>query len=48
MHKLGKSRERREGILSRLCTVSAEPNMELKPTNRKIMTGAEIKSQTLN
>ena len=34
-----KGREREEErILSRLCTVSAEPNMGLEPTNCEIMT----------
>ena len=37
-----------ERILSRLCAVSAEPDMALDLTNRVIMTSAEIKSQTLN
>ena len=48
-----KGRERegdreRERIPSRLCSVSTEPDMALDPTNHKIMTRAEIKSQPLN
>ena len=38
----------RERISSRLHAISAEPDRGLKPTNPKIMTWAEIKSQTLN
>ena len=35
----GRGREKgREKIPSRLCTVSAEPEAELKLTNREIMT----------
>ena len=37
-----------EKIPSRLHTISADSNTGLKPTNHKIMTRAEIKSQTLN
>ena len=45
----GRGRERgRERIPSRLCIVSEESNSGLKPTNHKIMTWAEIKSQILN
>lgn len=35
-------------IPRRLHTVSAEPNMGFKLTNREIMTWVEVKSQTLN
>ena len=42
-----KDRER-ERIPSRLHAVSTEPDAGLEPTNHKIMTRAEIKSQTLN
>ena len=45
MHKWGWGRER---ILSRLHTVSTEPNAGLEPTNCKIMTWAKTKSRTLN
>ena len=38
----------RERIPSRLCTVSAEPDVGLNPTNQEIMTQAEIKSPLLN
>ena len=38
----------RQRILSRLCAVSTEPDVGLEPTNREMMTQAEIKSQTLN
>ena len=50
MHKQRRGREREKGerIPSRLCTVSAEPDVGLDPTNHEIMTRAEIKSQTLN
>ena len=41
-------RERRERIPSRFLTVSTEPDMELDLTKCENMTGAEIKSQTLN
>ena len=37
-----------ERILSRLHTVSMEPNLGLEPTNHEIMTWSETKSQTLN
>ena len=39
--KQGRVRERergRERTLSRLCTVSAEPDVGLEPTNHKIVT----------
>ena len=43
------TRERkRERIPTRLCAVSAEPNVGLDLTNHEIMTSAEIKSQMLN
>ena len=38
----------RERIPSSLRAVSMEPDMGLKLMNREIMTGAEIKSRTLN
>ena len=41
-------REREREIPSRLHTVSAEPDMGLKPTPCEIMTQAEIESWTLN
>ena len=48
-HNQGRGRERgRERIPSRLHTVSTELDTGLEPTNHKIMTGAEIKSWTLN
>ena len=34
----GQRERERERILSRLCTVSTEPNVGLDPTNHKIMT----------
>ena len=36
--------ERGQGIPSRLCTDSCEPDVGLKPTNRQIMTWAEVES----
>ena len=48
-YEAGRGREReREGdrIPSRLHTVSAEPNVGLEPTNREIITWAEIGSRT--
>ena len=47
---VGEGQREREGdkILSRLHTVSAEPDSGLEPTNREILTRAEIKSRTLN
>ena len=45
----GKSREReRERISSRLRAARAEPDAGLELANRKVMTGVETKSQTLN
>ena len=41
----GKERER---IPSRLHTASTEPDVGLEFTNREIMTGVKVKSQTLN
>ena len=41
-------REIRERILSRLHTVSSEPDTGIKLTNREIMTSAEIRSRMLN
>ena len=41
-------RGEREGIPSRLPTVSTEPDVGLDLTNCEIMTRAEIKSQMLN
>ena len=38
----------RESQAGSFLTVSTEPNAGLEPTNHKIMTQAEIKSQTLN
>ena len=35
-------------IPGRLHTASTEPDMGLEPMNPEIMTGAEIKSRTLN
>ena len=46
-HEKGGKRERGR-IPSRLRTVSAEPDTGLNPTNREIVTLAEIKSWTLN
>ena len=37
-----------ERILSSLHTISAEPDVGLKLTNRKIMTWAKTKNETLN
>ena len=37
-----------ERIPSRLCALSAEPDVELKPRNHEIMTWAEIKCWTLD
>ena len=46
---MSREREReRETLLSRLHTVSTEPDEGLKLTNHGIMTLAEIKSQMLN
>ena len=39
--------KQRQRIPSRLHTLSDEPDVELKFTNRKIMTTAEIKSWSL-
>ena len=47
-HKWGRAERWRDRILSRLCTVSAEPDVGLKLMNCEIMTWAEIKSQRLN
>ena len=44
----GSEWEGREKIPSRLGTVITEPSVELKLTNREIMTWAEINSQLLN
>ena len=38
----------RERVPSRLCAVSAEPDVGLELTNRESRTGAKIKSQMLN
>ena len=44
-----REREReRKRIPSRLCIVSAEPNVGLEPTNHDIVTWAETKSLTFN
>ena len=43
MSREGADREG-ERIPSRLCTVSAKPNVGLEPTNCEIMTGAETES----
>ena len=48
MNMSGGGAEREETILSRLHSVSTEPNVGFELTNRKIMTWAEIKSGTLN
>ena len=49
MHKQRRGREKgREGIPSRLRTVSTEPDMGLEPTHHKLMTQAEVKSPVLN
>ena len=49
VHVQGKGRERGRGrIPSSFHTVSKEPEAGLELTDPKIMTGAEIKSQTLN
>ena len=55
MNRGGAQRERererergRERIPGRLCVISAEPDVELKPMNREIMMGAAIKSWMLN
>ena len=37
-----------ERILSRFCTINAEPDVGLDLTNRDIMTWTKIKSQTFN
>ena len=48
-HEQGKGRERgRERVPSRLCAVSMELDVGLDLMNHKILTWAEIKSQTLN
>ena len=48
MSRVATEREgERERIPSRLCVVSVEPHVGPGPTNREIMTLAEIKSQTL-
>ena len=48
-HKQGRGRDRgRERIPSRLCTVSTEPDVGLKPMNCEIMTWAETKSRPPN
>ena len=45
-----KRQTEREGrtISSRLRTISVDPDVGLKLTNCEIMTGAKIKTQTLN
>ena len=44
----GREREKeREGIPSRLRTVSTEPDVGFKPTNSEIMTYTDIKNQML-
>ena len=49
VHKQGRGRDRlRERIPSRLCSVSTELDEGLDLTNCKLMTWAEIKSQSLN
>ena len=49
MSEQGRGRERgEERGESQAGTINAEPNVGLDPTNREIMTGAEIKSYTLN
>ena len=50
MKRVGEEcRERgRERIPSRLHTVNTEPDRGLDPMSREIVTGAEIRSQTLN
>ena len=49
-HKLreGQRESERERISSRLRTVSIEPDLGLDLTNHEIITGAMIKSWTLN
>ena len=48
-HQWGRGRERgRERIPSRLRTVSTEPDMGLKLTDREIRASAKIKSWMLN
>ena len=44
----GGAEKRRDRILSRLHTVSAEPDMGLKLRNCETITQAELKSGTLN
>ena len=47
VHTSGRGAEReggREKIPSRLRTVSIKPDVGLKPTNREIMTRAEVRS----
>ena len=46
MHEGERQRKKERQIPSRLPTVSAEPNAELKLRNCEIMTLAEIKSLT--
>ena len=51
MHKRGRGRERERGkerIPRRLHAVGSEPDVGLDPTNREIVTGAQIRSQMLN
>ena len=43
-----RQRERERRTLSKLCTVSTEPDARLELTNSEIMIWAEIKSQMLN
>ena len=44
-HERGREREgERERILSRLCTISKEPDSGLELTNHEIMTSAEMES----
>ena len=45
---MGGAERETERIPSRLCTVSAKPNMGLKLTNHEIMTCAKTKGQTLS
>ena len=47
MHQQGRGREKRDRI-KRLHTISAEPNTGLELTHHEILTGTEIRSQTLN
>ena len=49
MHECGRGRERgTETILSRLPTVSSEPDAGFELTNHELVTWAKIKSQMLN